>query len=157
MKVAHGSGSGNRNHCVHLRLVKQIQEIRRESFFQFSFEDTASEDCLQAMQNYPRLALFKGTQPRSEKGLQSCLFHVRAVHLGTKLHVSFTLILTKAPYGLPVILWGDIWLLFGETLIRESVPFVMWQITFFISDVQVHEPCWGFCHLPLKEDRSQVS
>lgn len=43
--------------------------------FQLSFEATASEDCLQAVQNDARLALFKGAQPRDKKGLQSSLFH----------------------------------------------------------------------------------
>lgn len=77
------------------------------SCFQLSFEATASEDCLQAVQNNARLALFKGAQPRDEKGLQSSLFHFRAIHLGTKLCVSFTLIPTKAPCGLPVILYEE--------------------------------------------------
>lgn len=54
--------------------AKQIQEVRREDSvspfcFHLSFEDRTSEDSLQIVQNDATSVLFKGVQPRGEKGV----------------------------------------------------------------------------------------
>ena len=141
------------------RLGDRIEWVHGRIFCsQLSFEDTASEDSLQVVQNDARLALLKGVH-QGVKRSWSPVWVLLSSH--APWHKAPSLFYSNSCKGLiwaaSYPLWEDIWLLFGKVLIRESVPFIIWQIIFFISEVQVHGPRWGFCHLPLKEAWSQVS